>query len=208
MKERLISSRVAVCLMMVTLFSACSDGIIGNYSQRNDGPSCGNGIVDTGETCDTAIAAGQTGACPTYCDDADLCTVDTLQNVDTCTAACAHASITTCANDDGCCPAGCNEDNDNNCAVTAICGDGVVEVGESCDTGIVAGQPGACPQTCDDSNTCTNDILQNGGTCTAACAHTAITAATVPPLDGPTQLMAPIERIAPIAQSSGLGTLR
>ena len=39
-------------------------------------------------------------------------------------------------------------------------------------------------------------------------ANTAITAATVPPFEGPTQLMAPIERIAPIAQSSGFGTLK
>ena len=37
---------------------------------------------------------------------------------------------------------------------------------------------------------------------------TAITAATVPPFVGPTQLTAPIERIAPIAQSSGCGTLK
>lgn len=41
--------------------------------------------------------------------------------------------ITGCANDDGCCPAGCNANNDDDCS--SICGNGIVEEGEQCDDG-------------------------------------------------------------------------
>ena len=40
-------------------------------------PNCGNGVIDPGETCDTAIPAGQMGACPPAdCDDGVACTKD------------------------------------------------------------------------------------------------------------------------------------
>ena len=40
-------------------------------------PNCGNGAIDPGETCDTAISAGQMGACPPAdCDDGVACTKD------------------------------------------------------------------------------------------------------------------------------------
>jgi cysteine-rich repeat protein len=137
-------------------------------------PSCGDGVVESGETCDTAIAAGRPGACPTSCDDGDSCTTDTLANPGTCTAACSHTPITAPVNGDGCCPPGANAGNDSDCSPS--CGDGVVESGETCDTAIAAGQPGACPTSCDDGDACTTDTLANPGTCTAACSHTPITA--------------------------------
>ena len=40
---------------------------------------CGNGAIDDGETCDTAIAAGDEGACPASCDDGKECTTDSPQ---------------------------------------------------------------------------------------------------------------------------------
>jgi cysteine-rich repeat protein len=114
---------------------------------------CGNGLVETGEKCDTAVAAGQPGACPTLasCSDADTCTTDGLTGAGTCQATCApHAPIMPC------------------------CGNGAVEAGETCDTAIPSGANGACPQTCDDLNPCTEDA-STGTACTAACTHVAIT---------------------------------
>jgi hypothetical protein len=132
---------------------------------------CGNGSVDPGETCDTGIASGP-GACPSICDDGILCTTDALQGGGTCTAACAFTPITFCRDNDGCCPLGCNSGSDSDCPST--CGNGSVDPGETCDTGIASG-PGACPSNCDDGNLCTTDMLQNGGTCSTTCSHAPIT---------------------------------
>src|SRR5690349_25104871 len=54
------------------------------------GPACGNGKLDPGEACDTSIAAGRTGACPSAstCDDGDACTKDVLSGDGTCSARC------------------------------------------------------------------------------------------------------------------------
>jgi cysteine-rich repeat protein len=95
-------------------------------------PGCNNGVVDAGETCDTAIASGP-GSCPTSCSDGMACTTDTLSNGGTCTALCAYPPITMPANGDGCCPPGANANNDNNC--TPVCGNGVMEGTEECDDG-------------------------------------------------------------------------
>src|SRR5262249_19962943 len=65
----------------------------------------------------------------------------------------------------------CDDDDDlkdNVCDATChfTCGNGVVDsdVGELCDTGIVAG-PGVCPTECDDGLACTDDVL-NSSECT------------------------------------------
>jgi cysteine-rich repeat protein len=93
---------------------------------------CGNGTVDPGETCDTAILVGP-GACPTACDDGMACTSDALSGGGTCTARCSFSPITLPVNGDGCCPAGGNHNNDSDCP--ARCGNGVVEAPEQCDDG-------------------------------------------------------------------------
>ncbi|MFZ5786099.1 MAG: hypothetical protein ACOY3Y_06625, partial [Acidobacteriota bacterium] len=136
--------------------------------------TCGNGIKEPKESCDTKIATGQPGACPTSCNDGVACTADTLLSAGTCNATCASVAITQCKNADGCCPAGCAGSTDSDCA--AVCGNGVVELGEACDTKIAAGQPGACPTSCNDGQACTVDTLVSGGTCAASCAHTPVTA--------------------------------
>jgi len=150
----------------------CPDG--GNANNDSDCAAvCGNGVVEEGEVCDTSIEAGLPGACPTDCDDGQVCTADVLENAGTCQATCTNTEITEPANDDGCCPAGGNSNNDNDCS--ASCGNGEVEDGETCDTAIEAGQPGACPTECSDGDACTRDVLVSGGTCNAACSFPDIT---------------------------------
>jgi cysteine-rich repeat protein len=134
--------------------------------------TCGNGVLDddVGELCDTAIASG-TGACPSSCDDGMACTDDVL-NSSGCTAECFHSNITVPADGDGCCPIGVDATMDSDC--TAVCGNGTVESGELCDTGIVGGA-GACPAICDDTLVCTTNVLSDANTCLAACSFPSIT---------------------------------
>jgi len=121
--------------------------------------TCGNGVVEPGETCD--------GNCRTTCDDGNACTNDTLTgSAATCNVACSYTSISACADGDGCCPAGCGASTDNDCSAT--CGDGRVDPGELCD--------GNCPSTCNDSNACTIDgSTGSAATCNLVCTHQSIT---------------------------------
>jgi hypothetical protein len=129
-------------------------------------PRCGNGVVESGETCDPP------SSCPSAqsCNDGDACTTDSLTgSAQTCTAQCAHVAVTRCSfTSDGCCPQGCTANNDADCV--AACGNGVVETGERCDIAIPAGQPGACPQscptTCQNSTECPSGDFCSGGRCT------------------------------------------
>lgn len=138
-------------------------------------PRCGNGIVDQGETCDTAIATGDPGACPPAdCNDGVACTRDTPSGAD-CTAACAHEVITVVAPNDGCCPAGATAATDSDCSPT--CGNGIVDPGKTCDIAIASGSPGACPVTsdCTQDDPCAVALLVSAGTCSAICMHYQIT---------------------------------
>lgn len=78
------------------------------------GSVCGDGLWDPGsETCDIAIV-GETGSCPTSCDDSIACTSDQLVGT-MCTTECSHQAITTCRDGDGCCPSGCVHAFDSDC---------------------------------------------------------------------------------------------
>jgi uncharacterized protein (TIGR03382 family) len=73
---------------------------------------CANNIVDPGETCDPP------GSCPVSCDQGatTVCAPAILVgNAATCTASCVITAITTCIQDDGCCPDGCTPTDDNDC---------------------------------------------------------------------------------------------
>jgi hypothetical protein len=139
--------------------------------------ACGDGIVQPTEECDTAIAAGTDGACPTdvaECDDEDVCTTDTIMGSE-CQARCDSAVVDFFVDNDGCCPDIADNIalNDFDCA--AVCGNGIVEMGETCDTGISTG-PGSCPAIdadCDDGQACTDDAFVAGANaCQATCAYT------------------------------------
>ena len=49
-----------------------------------------------------------------------------------------------------------------------LCGNGMVDEGETCDIGIVAGDPGACPTTCDTTEPC-ETVFLSGRDCQAHC---------------------------------------
>jgi hypothetical protein len=138
-------------------------------------PTCNNGTVEAGESCDTKIAPGLPGACPTpgACSVPDPCTITLLVSAGTCQALCLHYQVSDPRPGDGCCPPGGTSATDSDCP--ALCGDGVRQTNESCDTGIVSPNPGSCPQSCDDGNACTTDFLVGSG-CNTTCAHVAITA--------------------------------
>jgi Uncharacterized conserved protein len=137
-----------------------------NISTDNDCPiTCGDGVVSSGETCDTGISAGQEGACPTSCNDGVACTSDTLQNPGTCQAECVYTLITECKDGDSCCPASCSSINDDSCS--AKCDNGVIDANETCDP------KSTCPTSCSDGDMCTTDTLTGSvDNCNAACIYT------------------------------------
>jgi hypothetical protein len=110
------------------------------------------------------------------CSDGNACTTDKVLNGGTCSATCWFSPINQCVGGDSCCPTGCNGVTDSDCP--AICGNGLLEGLETCDTAIAAGQPGACPTTCQDGDACTLDTMLNPGTCKATCSFTAINQCT------------------------------
>ncbi len=156
--------------------SCCPPGA--NHNVDADCPAvCGNGVVDTDrEACDRAILAGSPGACPEVCPVASKCLQYTRTgNAESCTARCMPAPISSCTAGDGCCAPGCHAGNDPDC--TPLCGNSVVERGETCDRGITAGAPGACAASCDDGDACTTDaIAGRPEDCTRTCSHSPITA--------------------------------
>ncbi len=139
-------------------------------------PTCGNGRIDPGEICDTALGPELPGACPAQCDDGIPCTID-QRTGDACNVMCTHSEIDSIRTGDGCCPAQADYGTDSDCSMT--CGNQRVDPGEGCDTGIATG-PGACPAagSCDDGDPCTTDQLISAATCSARCAHTPILTAT------------------------------
>ncbi|MEZ4335246.1 MAG: DUF4215 domain-containing protein [Sandaracinaceae bacterium] len=166
--------------LMLNAGEECDDG------NRTDGDGCnamcqlecGDGVLQGDELCDPGIAAGETGACPTSCDDGDPCTSDVVAGTE-CAQLCVYAPITAPADDDMCCPPGANASNDNDC--TSMCGNMVLEAGELCDVGSATD----CPTSCNDMNSCTTDTLSGAAaTCDAVCTNTAITACRAGTSDG------------------------
>ena len=164
--------------------------------------NCGNGICESGENCGNCLAdcscpSGEiccSGSCTTPpcslnsdCNDYNSCTTDICNSAGTCSASCSNTQIVSCINNDGCCPSGCNSINDNDCSVN--CGNGICESGENCGNCLVdcpcpSGEiccSGSCTtppcslnSDCNDYNSCTTDICNSAGTCSASCSNTQI----------------------------------
>jgi hypothetical protein len=114
---------------------ASEDTVAPNPDTGGAAPSCGNGVLESGETCDPP------GSCPATCMN-NGCTRSTLQGAAaTCNARCVASTITTCTSGDGCCASGCSAATDMDCAVkcTGSCGDGL------------------CPAGCEATASCTQD---------------------------------------------------
>ena len=128
-----------------------------NTTPNNTTPmdDCGNGMVDAGEACD--------GDCPTSdldCDDFDACTINRVKagtSAAMCTAVCESEPISTCVDDDGCCAAGCNANNDNDCGMQMM-----DDTGTACAADADCGANGICIQA-------QMDGTWSGGYCTNAC---------------------------------------
>ncbi|MEM9861296.1 MAG: hypothetical protein AAF938_06755 [Myxococcota bacterium] len=129
---------------------------------------CGDGVLQVDERCDTAIAAGEEGACPTECPMSDDACMPSVVRGAGCFAECAVTPIETAADDDGCCLPDNVFADDNDCLPEG-CGNGTVDLGEFCDVAIAAGEEGACPTSCEDGIACTEDRLVDGGSCRAVC---------------------------------------
>ena len=145
-------------------------------------PKCGDGRVNGSELCDTAIAAGSDGACPSECPKLDACTPQQLKG-EQCNASCVPAPITSVGPRDGCCLPGATQLQDRDCK--SVCGNGVVESGESCDPGnascsqcqsrdkCMVARPSGSAQTCNLQcnftavSECTNDDGCCPGSCTS-----------------------------------------
>jgi hypothetical protein len=152
-----------------------ADGDGGRLPARpdTDVDECGDGEVALSERCDIAIAAGTPGSCPTSCPPLADCIARALDGSD-CQAQCVVLAQS-CADGDGCCPAGCSDANDEDCSQR--CGDGSVQLseGETCEPG---SRPHACPTEadCDDRNPCTADVLAGSAeNCNASCSHAEVT---------------------------------
>jgi hypothetical protein len=115
--------------------------------------ACNNGVKEPGETCDPR------SDCPTSCPPMG-CQLRKLVGGGTCAAQCMNdKQQTACASGDGCCPGGCNNTNDKECAPK--CGNGVVETGETCEVEECNRRQAACRS---DANT-----IRTGKGSAAAC---------------------------------------
>jgi hypothetical protein len=139
---------------------------------------CGDGTVAANEVCDTAIATGMTGACPTSCPALTMGTACVTRELigTACQAECVEVPGT-CTHGDGCCPESCTAGTDDDCS--ASCGNGMVDVNETCepvvgDAGVDAGA--SCPRSaedCDDDDPCTvESVLGSAQNCNAECLST------------------------------------
>jgi hypothetical protein len=137
---------------------------------------CGDGIITGVEKCDTAIEAGQPGACPRDCPELAPCAQRAL-NGSACQAECVLIELS-CGARDGCCPSACAPATDVDCSTS--CGDGAIDGarGETCEPKSSTPCP-ADAAACADSDACTRDALTgSAANCNAVCTHEPISART------------------------------
>lgn len=163
----------------MVLDSCCPSGANAN-TDADCMAMCGNGVREGTELCDTTAIGAD--ACPLACPPRMACELGTLGG-SACSTQCVYAAIATPSGVvmDGCCPALASANSDADCQ--AVCGNGVHEAGEVCDTAIIQGALGACPAACTPQNSCDAAVM-TGSACTSVCTHTPITAASGANVDG------------------------
>lgn len=91
-----------------------------------------------------------------------------------CTALKAAVGATCLAEGPGCANQGkyeCDGKEALRCtAAPCLCGNGVVDAGETCDVSVPGGNPGSCPLACNDNDPCTRDS-KVGSLCSTACLY-------------------------------------
>lgn len=126
-------------------------------------PSCGNKVIERGETCDPP------SSCPSCQDGSNPCLRATSRgSIESCNVECVNSELRECRADDACCPSGCTTRDDSDCSTR--CGDGVVEssAGETCE----ADGDSPCPASCDDGDACTDDVRSGSDdNCNVTCSH-------------------------------------
>lgn len=124
--------------------------------------SCGDGVVQPGESCDQGEANAESGSCKedcteNVCGDGALgpgegCDDGNLEDGDTCTSSCALPNCGDGILDEGeACDDG-NAADDDACTSTCVeasCGDSFVQPGEACDDGATNSDHGACLTSCE-----------------------------------------------------------
>jgi cysteine-rich repeat protein len=158
------------CAPMPITMAGAADGCCptgGNAtSDRDCKPVCGNGVIETGETCDPKEA------CKACASSNPCAPLRPVGSADTCNLGCEPAPITQCRNGDNCCPATCSTNNDRDCS--SNCGNSKIDNGETCE----ANTPTPCPANCDDGKACTKDSTTgSAANCNIVCAHADITQA-------------------------------
>ena len=163
----------AECVLMRITEAANADGCCPPSANANIDtdcePYCGNKVQEAGESCDGDWPTSENCYWRSGCVRPVLSGAASL-----CSAQCEMTMITTAANGDGCCPQGANANSDSDCP--AVCGNGVIELGEQCD--------GGCPENdlqCRDDDPCTTEHLVGSG-CARQCraAREATSCRTVP----------------------------
>lgn len=165
---------------------------------------CGDGRVTVGaERCDSAIPAGQPGACPTMCQSGDPCRPRQLVG-EGCQRHCVDAPVPGPMNGDGCCPQGGSPANDDDC-LHGQCGDGSIDApAETCDP------PGSCPtaSTCVSPDVCELATFTGSPeSCNARCDLTPITACVGGDLCCPQGCDHDSDNDCPIQDYCGNGTI-
>jgi hypothetical protein len=141
----------------------CVGGTCQNTPVADDTP-CAGGLCCVG-TCTVVVCSSHDD-----CDDSEQCTNDTCANPDTCSASCVN-TWPVCVGGDGCCPPGCDSNNDSDCP-SGFCGDGVcdglpVEDCFSCSTDCrCAGGP-TCKRGCCGDGSCEEN--ENADKCPVDC---------------------------------------
>jgi cysteine-rich repeat protein len=131
--------------------------------------TCGDGMLNGDETCDTAIPVGSMGACPSTCGPTDGCVPQVLSGSG-CAAVCMPMPISVVGAKDGCCPKGAKYATDADCM--GECDNGVIETGETCD-------PKSSCKPCTSPNAClTAHATGSVDTCDLRCELTPITSCT------------------------------